>query len=89
MDRVKLIVALVVLLPVLTGMAPLDGALFEAAKQGDARKVEALLKQGADVKAQDKEDGRTPLHWAAYNGHTAVVEVLEAARPALLRCKPA
>ncbi|MDC8449505.1 MAG: ankyrin repeat domain-containing protein [Nitrospira sp.] len=57
-------------------MVPLDEALFEAVKHGDARKAEALLKQGADVKAQDKEDGRTPLHWAAANGYKAVMEVL-------------
>lgn len=49
MDRVRLLVALVVLLPLLTGMAPLDEALFEAVSQGDARQVEVLLKQGAAV----------------------------------------
>lgn len=75
MDRVRLLVALVVLLPLLAGMAPLDEALFKAAGEGDARQVEGLLKQGADVNTQNHA-GFTPLHAAASAGHEAVVRVL-------------
>jgi ankyrin repeat protein len=34
-----------------------------------------LLKDGADVKSEDV-DSRTPLWWAAANGHVAVIEKL-------------
>ena len=45
----------------------------------DLAKVEALLAQGADVEAVDKSEfgaGKTPLHIAAWRGHTAIVEAL-------------
>lgn len=73
---VRLLVALVILLPLLTGMASVDEALFEAAKQGNVKKAQALLKKGADVNAKDTNDGKNPLHWAAANGHKPVVEIL-------------
>ena len=44
-----------------------DEALLEAARKGDLAKVEALLAQGADVKAVDASffgGGNTPLHAA-------------------------
>lgn len=49
--------------------------LHEAAKQGDAAEVEALLSQGAKVNAKDK-DGNTALHYAAGGGHEEVVASL-------------
>ena len=38
--------------------------------------VDLLIRHGADVAARDKLYDRTPLHWAAWNGHTEVVDLL-------------
>ncbi|MCG8340703.1 MAG: ankyrin repeat domain-containing protein, partial [Cytophagales bacterium] len=50
--------------------------LLKAASQGDIEQVKLLLSQGAAINATDK-DGWTPLHWAAKNGHQAVVAYLK------------
>ena len=34
------------------------------------------MKAGANVEAPDTEYGRTPMSWAAKNGHAEVVELL-------------
>ncbi|GAB6040428.1 ankyrin repeat domain-containing protein [Endothiovibrio diazotrophicus] len=49
--------------------------LHDAAMRGDAERVEALLKEGADVNGRNRE-GATPLHWAAFKGQVAVARVL-------------
>jgi ankyrin repeat protein len=45
--------------------------LHQAAATGDTDVVKLLLAKGADVNAKE-DDGWTPLHWAARNGHKAV-----------------
>lgn len=52
--------------------------LIDAARAGDARLVQALLKQRAEVDAA-AGDGMTALHWAAYGGDREVVRLLIAA----------
>jgi ankyrin repeat protein len=47
----------------------------DAAMQGDAAAVQALLKKGADVNAA-QGDGMTALHWAAMRNDTALAQVL-------------
>jgi ankyrin repeat protein len=49
--------------------------LLEAARNGHSSMVNQLLKDGADVKAQDK-DGLTALHLAAGHGHKDTMIVL-------------
>ena len=51
-----------------------DWELMMAALNGDHAEVEALLAKGANVKAVDWH-GRTPLHMAAYGGHSAIVDI--------------
>ncbi|XP_046983144.1 ankyrin repeat domain-containing protein 54-like [Schistocerca americana] len=50
--------------------------LREAAEVGAVEEVRALLAAGADVVARGEVGGLTALHWAALNGHAAVVRLL-------------
>jgi hypothetical protein len=59
----------------LTGLAPQDEQLLQAARDGNLEQVEALLRQGATVTVTD-ENGLTPLHEAAGGGHEAVARLL-------------
>ena len=52
-----------------------DMTLHEASEDGDEKKVDQFLKNGADVNAKD-EYGYTPLSCAASRGHEKVVELL-------------
>jgi ankyrin repeat protein len=38
--------------------------------------VKLLLEKGAELETKDKDNGRTPLSWAAASGHEAVVKLL-------------
>ena len=51
--------------------------LHEAIREGDIKRVEALLlsSNGADANKQDN-DGEAPLHWAAYKDHLEIVKLL-------------
>ena len=54
-------------------------ALHKAAREGDADRVRKLLDAGADVDVRNANKGRlqyTPLHWAAFNGHLEIAEIL-------------
>lgn len=52
-----------------------DLALVDAASSGDLWKVQALLKEGADIEATAYE-GLTPLDAAAKQGHLRILEFL-------------
>ncbi len=67
----------VLLVLLLAGAVPADDRedLLEAAKNGDAKKVEALLARGVDVNAKGPY-GVTPLFNAAKKGHVEVVKIL-------------
>ena len=51
------------------------GTLSDAVNEGDIEIVEALLKDGLDVNAKDK-DGRRALHDAVFLGHTDIEQLL-------------
>jgi ankyrin repeat protein len=53
----------------------LVASLHEVVKAGDIEQVRLLLSKGAEINATDNE-GRTPLHWAAWYGRKDVAEVL-------------
>ena len=53
--------------------------LVDAAKQGDAATVRALLDQGAGVEAAER-DGTTALHWASYRNSLETAGLLLDAR---------
>jgi uncharacterized protein len=62
--------------PVLTSAAPrAEAVVAEAAMRGDASRVRALLRDGADVNAA-QGDGMTALHWSALNGDLETMNLL-------------
>ncbi len=50
--------------------------LMHAARAGSVEAVNMLLLAGAQVNARESWNGQTALHWAAAEGHGAVVEAL-------------
>ena len=59
----------------LTGATPAESPVADAAQAGDATRVRALLRQGADANTP-QPDGLTALHWAAMNDSEEILEVL-------------
>jgi len=57
------------------GCKPAWLSIFNAADQGNIEAVKKHLADGVDVNKKDKA-GYTPLHWAAWGGHTEVAELL-------------
>jgi len=60
---------------VLVGCGNPDGALIQAAKDGNIEAVKQHLAAGADVNAKN-ESGYTPLHHAAVDGRKEIAELL-------------
>jgi len=53
-----------------------NGGIHEAARNGDLAKVEALVRDQADLVSRKDTFGSTPLHWTALFGHMDVAEFL-------------
>jgi len=51
-------------------------SLVTAIHKGDKKRVLYLLEAGANMNFQDPELGCTPLHWAGYEGHQDIVQLL-------------
>ncbi len=49
--------------------------IHDAAAKGDITELETILARGASINKRDAR-GRTPLYWAALNGHEDVIEYL-------------
>ena len=73
--KVLLLVARLLRLPPLATAGDINQDLIEEAKKGDTAAVKALLAAGADVNAKHNNGG-TPLHWAASDGHKELAELL-------------
>ena len=53
-----------------------ESAIIQAAVEGDYKKLEQLIGDGADMNEKDKEGGDTPLHHAAALQYHGVAELL-------------
>ncbi len=53
-----------------------DVSLHEAVKAGDLEKIKTLVTQKNERINQPDENGMTPLHWAAANGHLDIARFL-------------
>ena len=53
----------------------LNDAIFKACEEGNAKEVNALISQCADVNATN-EHNDTPIHWGSAYGHDSVVDML-------------
>jgi ankyrin repeat protein len=62
----------------LWGGTPPEAPVADAAMNGDLERVEALIRQGADLDAA-QGDGMTALHWAAEEGRVDIAHALIAA----------
>lgn len=56
-------------------LTEIDQLLHEATREGDVKKVKALLDEGANAD-QESDQGLTPLHWSALNGRKDLATVL-------------
>lgn len=50
--------------------------IFDATKRGDLKQIQGLLKADPSLAQARGEDGDTPLHWAAHDGHYEVAALL-------------
>ncbi len=50
--------------------------IFKAARTGDVESLRRLLREQPGIAQARGEDGDTPLHWAAHNGHAEAAKLL-------------
>ena len=54
----------------------MEKSFFKAVKDGNLPEVNRLLSENPDLAHIRDRENSTPLHWAAWKGHAAVVEAL-------------
>lgn len=70
------------------GRGPEARPLIEAAKQGDVTMIQLLLERGPQLEFPD-EQGKTPLYWAAKNGHIEnICALIDAGADPYRLCRP-
>lgn len=70
------------------GRGPEARPLIEAAKQGDVTMTQLLLERGPQLEFPD-EQGKTPLYWAAKNGHIEnICALIDAGADPYRLCRP-
>jgi ankyrin repeat protein len=78
--KISGVVFFTLILSLFAGIFPLPAAseseLLRAVFSGDIKDVNEVLNKGANVNEKDKQFGITPLHAAAYHGHTPIVRLL-------------
>ncbi len=75
----RLLAALLVLATLVpTAVTASDSPLADAARDGDAERVQALIAERANLNAA-QGDGMTALHWAAFNDDHTIAQLLLAA----------
>lgn len=50
--------------------------IFDAVESGDIEAVRRAIASGADVNAIRDNEGKSPIHWAAYDGSTEIARLL-------------
>ncbi|MCK4761604.1 MAG: ankyrin repeat domain-containing protein [Candidatus Aminicenantes bacterium] len=60
----------------LFGLTACSNQIHQAAEIGNAKKVEAILKEDPEAVNRKDSYGMTPLHWAVDKGHRRVAEIL-------------
>src|SRR5262245_59152703 len=67
---------LITLALVITRAGGLGAGIFESVRSGDIKRVKELLKNDPKLATTRSEDGSTPLHLAALEGHSAIAQLL-------------
>ncbi|MEP7352044.1 MAG: ankyrin repeat domain-containing protein [Acidobacteriota bacterium] len=78
-NTVAVCTALILSAAYLTVLGAANSPIADAAMKGDTAAVQALLKQQANVNAQ-QADGATAMQWAAYRNDLALADILIAAK---------
>ncbi len=76
LGTVILIFALIYLADTSILQAAAESDLVRAVLSGEINEVKNALSKGADVNEKNSQDGTTPLHMAAFFGHTEIAKLL-------------
>ena len=73
----RIATALITMAALVSGLQAFCGPIHEAARNGDIKTVETLLKEHPDlVSSKEEKYGQTPLHIAAFNDHFDIAKLL-------------